>query len=212
MSLGHGPSIVRNGLVLHLDAANAKSYPGTGTTWTDLSGNGNHFTLVNGVGYSADNNGTMIFDGGNDYASTAYQQPAQDATTSFTWTAWVYPLVIDLTPLIGNRNNILVFTKITATRFEYYPTNIGGPMTPNAWQSVTIVKNNTNFSYYINGILNATGVSSGVKSAIPFFVGADPFASEYSRSRISTVQVYHRALTLTEIAQNFNATRSRYGI
>jgi hypothetical protein len=63
MSLGHGASIVRDGLVLYLDATNPKSYPGSGTTWKDLSGNGNNGTLVNGVGYTDANKGSLVFDG-----------------------------------------------------------------------------------------------------------------------------------------------------
>lgn len=70
MSLGHGTSIVRSGLVLNLDAANPKSYPGSGTAWRDLSGNGNDFTLV-GTTYSSSNNGSLVFSGGNSYASRA---------------------------------------------------------------------------------------------------------------------------------------------
>ena len=69
MSLYHSPQISLNGLVLCLDAANPKSYPGSGTTWTDLSGNGNNGTLVNGVGYSSDNLGSLVFDGANDYVN-----------------------------------------------------------------------------------------------------------------------------------------------
>ena len=70
MSLNHGGKpIVTDGLVLCLDAANPKSYPGSGTTWTDLSGNGNNGTLVNGVGYNSDNGGSLSFDGVNDYVS-----------------------------------------------------------------------------------------------------------------------------------------------
>lgn len=70
MAITYNTSIVRSGLVLHLDAANPKSYPGSGTTWRDLSGNGNDFTLV-GTTYSAVNNGSLIFSGGNSYASRA---------------------------------------------------------------------------------------------------------------------------------------------
>ena len=66
-----GPTIVTNGLVLHLDAGNPASYPGSGTTWTDLSGNGNDGTLVNGVGYDSANGGSLVFDGVNDYAYTS---------------------------------------------------------------------------------------------------------------------------------------------
>ena len=67
MALSHSPSIVTNGLVLCLDAANSKSYPGSGTTWTDLSGRGNNGTLVNGVGYNSGNLGSLVFDGVDDY-------------------------------------------------------------------------------------------------------------------------------------------------
>ena len=60
MGIGYGPRVITDGLVLALDAADVSSYPGSGTTWTDLSGNGNNGTLVNGVGYD---NGSLIFDG-----------------------------------------------------------------------------------------------------------------------------------------------------
>ena len=67
MGIAYNTSIVRDGLVLHLDAANRKSYPGTGTVWTDLSGKGNHGTLMNGVGYSEYNKGSLVFDKIDDY-------------------------------------------------------------------------------------------------------------------------------------------------
>jgi hypothetical protein len=70
VSLGHGASIVTNGLVLCLDAANPKSYPGSGAVWYDLSGNGNHASLVNGPVYSTENNGKFVLDGINDYVET----------------------------------------------------------------------------------------------------------------------------------------------
>lgn len=69
MGISYNTSTVRDGLVLHLDAANIKSYPGTGTAWKDLSGAGNNGTLVNGVGYSSTNNGRMSFDKVNDNVS-----------------------------------------------------------------------------------------------------------------------------------------------
>jgi hypothetical protein len=69
MALAHSPKIVTNGLILAVDAANSKSFPGTGTTWTDLSGNGNVGTLVNGPTFSNDRNGILDFDGTNDHIS-----------------------------------------------------------------------------------------------------------------------------------------------
>ena len=65
-----GPNIVEDGLVLALDAGNTKSYPGSGTTWTDLSGKGNNGTLTNGPTFDSGNGGAIFFDGGNDYVTT----------------------------------------------------------------------------------------------------------------------------------------------
>ena len=70
MALVHSPKIVTDDLVLYYDAANTKSYPGTGTTWTDLSGNGVTGTLVNGATFNSGNGGYIVFDGANDYVST----------------------------------------------------------------------------------------------------------------------------------------------
>ena len=67
MARRYNPRIVTDGLVLALDAGNTKSYPGSGTTWTDLSGNGNNGSLLNGTGYSSDNLGVLSLDGTNDY-------------------------------------------------------------------------------------------------------------------------------------------------
>jgi len=67
MGINYSPKIVTDGLVLALDASNPKSYPGSGTTWFDLSGNGNNGTLTNGVGYDSANVGSLSFDGANDY-------------------------------------------------------------------------------------------------------------------------------------------------
>ena len=69
MSNNYGPKIVTDGLVLCLDAADQNSYPGSGNTWYDLSGNGNNGTLVNGVGYNSGNLGSLVFGGVDDYVN-----------------------------------------------------------------------------------------------------------------------------------------------
>lgn len=73
MGINHQGPIVTDGLVLCLDAANPKSYPGSGTAWMDLSGNGNNGTLTNGPTYNSGNKGSIVFDGVNDYVRTNYQ-------------------------------------------------------------------------------------------------------------------------------------------
>lgn len=67
MSVKGGPKIITDGLLLYLDAANEKSYPGSGTIWNDLSGNGNNGDLINNVVYDTENNGILLFDGTNEY-------------------------------------------------------------------------------------------------------------------------------------------------
>ena len=88
MALAHSPRIVTDGLALCLDAGNTKSYSGSGTTWNDLSGNGNTGTLTNGPTYSSDNGGSIFFDGTNDYVSLVDNlgDPQQ-----FTIEFWAYP-------------------------------------------------------------------------------------------------------------------------
>jgi hypothetical protein len=100
MSLSHSPQISLNGLVLCLDAANRKSYPGSGTTWTDLSGNGNNGTLVNGVGYNSSNLGSLSFDGVNDYIDTAFTYVNNN---DYTMGCWINTSVTQLCGLIGIR-------------------------------------------------------------------------------------------------------------
>jgi hypothetical protein len=90
--LMHGakePLGVTSGLVLYLDAANARSYPKSGTTWFDRSGNGNNGTLVNGVGYNGSNYGSLSFDGVDDYATIPLSSNFEFGTGQFAVEAWV---------------------------------------------------------------------------------------------------------------------------
>ena len=90
MSAYSGPEIANDGLVLALDAANPRSYPGSGTTWTDLSGNGNNGTLVNVPTYSNANGGSIVFDGVDDYVSGSI-------STINSWSMCLWYLSTDIT-------------------------------------------------------------------------------------------------------------------
>jgi hypothetical protein len=92
MAYGVGPNLVRDGLVLYLDAANPKSYPGSGTAWNDLTSGGNNGTLVNGVGYTSDNGGAMVFDGVDDYFTTTTTPTELLGNPSFTVSGWFFRL------------------------------------------------------------------------------------------------------------------------
>jgi hypothetical protein len=88
MAVISGPDVVTDGLVLALDAANPKSYPGSGTVWRDVSGNGNTGTLVNGVGYDSSSLGSLVFDGSNDNATVPHSA-SYKVNVPMTITAWV---------------------------------------------------------------------------------------------------------------------------
>jgi uncharacterized delta-60 repeat protein len=112
MGISYNPRIVTDGLVLALDAANPKSYPGSGTTWTDLSGNGNTGTLTNGPTYSSANGGSIAFDGVDDYSALT-----SNYTLSAGWTLsfWGNP-IFDSTVFA----NIVFYSASTPRTFSLY--------------------------------------------------------------------------------------------
>ena len=223
-SITNTPTVIRSGLVLNLDAGNAASYPGSGTVWTDLSGNGNNGTIVNSPTYvSAGGSSYFSFgSGGTQRTSFTYQTPVQSASTAFTWDIWTYPTANqDGYVLMGYRGTTpLQFYKLTTQKFEMYPASIFNLFTLNVWQNITAVYDGTqsgtdNMKLYVNG----TQVGSRDPdqpdlrtSAMPFYVGGDPIASEYATARINQVAVYNRALSPTEITTNFNNFKGRFGL
>jgi hypothetical protein len=221
------PTVIRSGLVLNLDAGNVASYSGSGTTWTDLSGNGNNGTIVNSPTYvSAGASSYLSFgSGGTQRTSFTYQTPVQtDLSTAFTWNIWVYPVANqDGYVLMGYRGTTpLQFYKLTTQKFEMYPAEIFYPLTLNVWQNVCVVYNgiqggpaNLKLSMYVNG--TEVGLRDGDSpdlspSAMPFYVGGDPIAGEYATARINQVSVYNRALSTGEITTNFNTFKGRFGL
>jgi hypothetical protein len=215
MAQFHSPRIITDGLVLMLDAANVESYPGSGTTWTDLSGNGNNGTLTNGPTFSSGNGGYFQFDGVDDYVSfSTYSQPQYLSTTSFTWNLWVFPLRNSNADVyMGNRfgGTGENFVKLTSNNFEYYTNNFGGAVPLNNWINLCVMKSQSNLLYYRNGLLHANITTIIQKETQPFYIGGDA-AGERSLSYIANASVYDRALTAAEVLQNYNATKGRFGL
>jgi hypothetical protein len=235
MSVGYNPKIVTGGLVMCLDAANPKSYPGSGTTWTDLSGKNNNGTLANGPTYNNNFGGVIATDGVDDFISTPQISGTGSSTLSQSYCLWVKPN--------DTAGNILSMSNL-------YPQN-GWNMPPISaessrftgkfWsnQRLTAVNTYTNLTWYyvcvvfyydtiqansyqrlyVNGILqaeqtNITYSSSGSDNFIflgqqnPGADNAGMFAGDYG-----AIQIYTgKALSAAEVQQNFNALRGRYGI
>lgn len=236
MTCYSGPEIVNNGLVLHLDAANLRSYPGTGTVWKDLSGKGNNGTLVNGVGYSAVNKGSMVFDGVDDYASQTSNTMFDISTGDYTIDGWYYPNVLSArqTALsLGIPRSALhwVLNPASTNGSVFFGTGSGGWgwsqqvttnnnfVIPNAWNNISIVRNGTILNIYVNAKLISTTASfnfgsgqSGTLYIGTYFINTNRDGSWFN-GRISNLKFYKgKGLSATEIQQNFEATRSRYGV
>ena len=234
MATKYSPKIITNGLVLSLDAANNKSYPGSGTTWTDLSGNNNNGTLTNGPTFSSANGGHIVFDGTNDYLSL---NSALNFSTStgFTicmflqkvnnqsGTAWNY-FYSNNSPTIeiggyGQTGTSFVFKDNTVANTE-----IGSQDIVSSWSYISFGTNastRTSYIYTLNptvGTVLTTSVGSvsnltlGFERFFTTGPSGGPAGTTYFRSKCATIQAYNRVLTSTEVLQNYNATKSRFGL
>lgn len=232
MSLGHGASIVRDGLVLYLDAANKKSYPGTGTVWNDLSGNGNNGTLVNGVSYSTDNNGAMVFDGANDTINCGAMPVIGSSLTGLTVSMWIRTTTNSTRMYAENGTSFTTNTFYLAQENESNLTFLvfgeGGydlvqittpkPYPTNTWFNIAGVwSSGVRCKLYYNGVDRTENRNGSIRNSLingdnNLFLGSRDGTSLYHQGDISATQIYNRALTDSEIQQNFNAIRGRYGI
>lgn len=227
MGLIYNPSIVTDDLVLYLDAANPKSYPGTGTTWYDLSGNGNNGTLVNGVGYDATNKGSMTFDGVNDYITrSAINVSYLTVSAWINWSNFIsgnsgYAIISNCS---SSSNGFMLYQNaespynkyiffLVASGIQGISSNI--LLSTNTWYNITVTYNGNYIICYTNGIYdNQVEKSGGPISTNPsnFLLGKVGYSDSFFPGKISQVSIHNRALTAQEIQHNFNATRSRYNI
>jgi hypothetical protein len=212
MGVAYNPQIVTNGLVLCLDAANTKSYPGSGTTWTDLSGSGNTGTLVNGVGYDVD---SLSFDGVDDRIECGTW-----SVPYLTVSTWVYRTSTatnqgicrkEVGWAVSQYNGVLQVAP--GTSWTFYNTGYTIPL--NTWVNIVYTYSGTGATgsqtVYINGssIYNTSAGSGPISSnSNPVRVGYDD-NSWYWGGRIAQTQIYNRALSAAEIQQNYNALKSR---
>lgn len=228
MGIAYNPKIVTNGLVLALDAGNTKSYPGSGTTWTDLSGRGNHSTLTNGPTYSSANKGVMTFDGTDDYVSVPYFPITSQLTASafvsisssregqavisnwdvYSTSSWL----LLSSGLSGQAGKVQLYFKDSTA--QLYIVNSGISLSLNTYYYLTFTFNEGMGLLYINGVLvggiGTISATSLFQNALPMWIGR--YTSTYSTGSTSQVTVYNRALSQAEILQNFNTSRGRYGI
>jgi hypothetical protein len=217
-------NLVTSGLVLDLDAAKLASYPGTGTTWYDISGNGNNVTLINGPTFTGTGKQAAItFDGVDDYSTGSIF-----VTPTFSFNFWLKPQQVkDYTPVFGINTWGNFIWHTTSNGSIYCGTDVNSRFTPssagcgagtvalNITQNYTYTFTSGTGSLYKNGTLlvtsnnHQTPVSSSTYQSL--FI-ANALGSNYAACNVYSTQIYNRALSATEITQNFNALRGRYGI
>jgi hypothetical protein len=207
---------VTNGLLLYWDAGNLDSYPGTGTTIYDLSGNGNNGNVVNGVGYNQTNGGVLTFDGVDDlvYSST----PNLAVTNNTVMGAARYSGGTRGRMINATSNNWLIGCWNNSTE-NYYAEGWVSPVQNGAndtnWRIVTALGDVGADSYasYTNNIL--TGGPNNVGSQGPACITVCKIGytnSEYSTGQFSFVLMYNRILTAAEMTQNYNYFKGRFGL
>lgn len=237
MAFYRGPNVVTSGLVLSLDAANPKSYPGTGTAWNDLAGS-NNGTLTNGPTFNSSNGGSIVFDGVDDVVNGTIN--GSIFTGAFTQTAWIYKL---------NDNQIWqgVFTNSSpATNNTYLmtfgngsvaaPYNSVGANQVGAAESGIFLDIGTHINQWLYLAATKTGSTLTIycykqgsllqnSGTITWNGGNFATTNNYQIARhwaggfitpfqgnIANVQVYNKALSVLEIQQNYNAQKSRFGL
>lgn len=236
MSSAGGPQLITDSLVLCLDAANAKSYPGSGTTWRDLRNYGN-YTLNAGYTYSTANNGYIAFDGNNgSWSSDSNTARTVFANNSFSLLTFVYPRVftsLDAASFArvfekaGYPNSYYLMSIIASTGkvgFEGYDTSATPKsfsfqtttsLTANNWYMLSSVVNRTTntANVYINNtlssVLNLPAGFSGLSPAGGFYI---PSTYAEINAQYGNFLIYNKALSNTEIQQTYNAFKGRYNL
>jgi hypothetical protein len=233
--------IVTNGLVLALDAADKNSYPGSGTVWTDLSGNSNTGTLVGSPTYSTSNSGILSFSGTGQYVNIPSSNVPLSNVAQFSYSSFVQ---FNTKSPYGNAffsygqnavftNDILFAWDVSVSKL-FFQVNNGADgsatysyNTFNTWLNIGVVYNGSlsgdsnRLKVYING----SAITLAFGYTVPATTGSPgsalcrlgTYASDNTNAwalngSIANTLLYNRALSATEISQNYNAQKSRFNL
>ena len=225
MATKGGPKIITDGLVLALDAANPKSYPGSGTTWTDLSNSGNDCTLTNGPSFSSGNKGSILFDGVDDYVNLPFKESLNNVNT--TLGVWIKSSYVT-----GPNNRHYIFDALEhrAAIFVDEPNElnffvntssgvssvvyIDSRISQNIWLNLVGTYDGSNIKLYLNGeLVGTTSHSGNILSASSYGRLMDYRLNGYETQGLAAnFTMYNRGITADEVKQNYNAIKSRFGL
>jgi hypothetical protein len=220
------PPIITNGLVLALDAGNTISYPRTGTLWKDLSGNSNG-TLVNGPTFDAGNGGNIVLDGTNDYIDFGTISGGIGGSSAATMELFInmtFPAALQ--QIFGFRNNSgfdFFFLAFSGGGTEFRARNSAGTifdLNPslsfysNKWVQINFSVGPSGRRVYANGDLIASNPTwtGTFGSTAPLNLGNDARNFWFATGKVSIAKLYNRELSQFEVLQNYNATKTRFGL
>jgi hypothetical protein len=232
----YGNKVVTDGLVCYIDAANIKSYPGSGTTCVDLTSNGNNGTLTNGPTFDSANGGSIVFDGVND-SINFNDNDGLDGFSEYTLSAWVYinsfatynaifhkwgwggyAYFLGIWDGFGLNKQIFVgenYGVDTGGEVGNYGVVSNSSLSTGIWYNITYTSTTAHRKCYINGTLDKSDVNDWrggniINSGYDLNIGTHADAPEYTNCKISNITIYNRALSDDEVLQNYNAIKNRF--
>jgi len=228
MAFRYSPKIVTDGLVLYLDAANTKSYVSGSTLWNDLSIGGNNGRLTNGPTFTSSNGGAIVFDSTDDMVIVPNNSNLNLCSiTNWTISVWIkltdntgaYNCIIAQWPqgaddawLLAHSNGTVGFVWAPFT-VSVYMFSSNTPLVVGNWTHIVLVKNGSNFTLYQNLSIVGSATNSSTKSSnYQIEIGRYGGNSNYIGAQYSNIIIQHKALSQDEILQNYNATKSRFGL
>ena len=214
MGLKHHPRVVTNGLIYYLDAANTRSYGGSGLTAYSLIGDANG-AVNNGTGFTTSFGGAFVFDGSNDHIQL--DKTLLSGTQDFTISLWIEGNGVGS---FGNfpAGNLQVLYGSTYLGMwlgnsSAYATNVGTYYRSGPNNFIVSRSNGSDLFVYYNALLIDTGVSSvEIGNTTNYRIGLNTINTEPLNGKVYSLTIYNRALTAQEILQNYNATKKRYGL
>jgi len=233
-TLSGGPNIVVDGLVLALDAANTKSYVSGSTIWRDLSRSGNNGTLINGPTFNTGSSGGISFDGTNDYAEIPDNPSLNFGTGDFTVICWVSG--ISTTPAGGKgiiwkgsrfdgnlagwsmawdgAGNLYFIIGDSGSRREGISNPVGAFTGGwNGYRMIGMQRSSGSWRQIDRGVITTLGTFTGnVDNNFPIYIARNGYYNTYLNNIIGNVTIYNRALSAAEVLQNYNTTKTRFGL
>jgi len=231
-----GGNIITDGLVLYLDAANTKSFVSGNTIWNDLSRGGNNGTLINGPTFNSGNGGSIVFDGVDDYVKGENTFSVLDGGNKLTISMWVKVTSLAVARILfhiprnttASNGQVLVFLRtngqldITGFSSGAFMRSNTGVITVGEWYHISLcfdlsLTTTQKIRPYVNGI-DVFNAANALGTTFPTSTGSIWIGEEANGyqapflGNISQVSLYNRRLSESEVLQNYNATKSRFGL